>query len=138
MSENIDESGGSLPFGDDAQEEAVRQIGRTDKDGASVGHFTLTPASDTRPKELLCDVRPIIPVIFLPGVMGSPLVHATNGDDVFFPPNTDGLLGKAGALPALIGMWFRGGVKPGNPVRPDHDHGDTVWPGSRWQAPEGR
>lgn len=108
MSENIDESGGSLPFGDDAQEEAVRQIGRTDKDGASVGHFTLTPASDTRPKELLCDVRPIIPVIFLPGVMGSPLVHATNGDDVFFPPNTDGLLGKAGALPALIGMWFRG------------------------------
>lgn len=108
MSENIDESGGSTPFGDDAQEEAVRQIGRTDKDGASVGHFTLTPASDTRPKELLCDVRPIIPVIFLPGVMGSPLVHATNGDDVFFPPNTDGLLGKAGALPALIGMWFRG------------------------------
>ncbi|MDR9029603.1 hypothetical protein FEP55_04962 [Burkholderia multivorans] len=107
MSDNSDQTGGS-PFSDDAEQEVVRQVGRTDKDGASVGHFTLTPASDTRSKELLCDVRPIIPVIFLPGVMGSPLVNKDTGDDIFFPPNTDGMLGKAGALPALLGMWFRG------------------------------
>ncbi|MBU9398798.1 alpha/beta hydrolase [Burkholderia multivorans] len=107
MSDNSDQTGGS-PFSDDAEQEVVRQVGRTDKDGASVGHFTLTPASDTRSKELLCDVRPIIPVIFLPGVMGSPLVNKDTGDDIFFPPNTDGMLGKGGALPALLGMWFRG------------------------------
>ncbi|WP_261530221.1 esterase/lipase family protein [Burkholderia multivorans] len=107
MSDNSDQTGGS-PFSDDAEQEVVRQVGRTDKDGASVGHFTLTPASDTRSKELLCDVRPIIPVIFLPGVMGSPLVNKDTGDDIFFPPNTDGMLGKVGALPALLGMWFRG------------------------------
>ncbi|TCW87604.1 hypothetical protein C5O80_03320 [Burkholderia sp. SRS-46] len=108
MSENTDQSGGGSPFSDDGENEVVRQAGRPDKDGASVGHFTLTPASDTRPKELLCDVRPIIPVIFLPGVMGSPLVNTETGDEMFFAPETDGLFGKAGALPALIGMWFKG------------------------------
>ncbi|MFP3504329.1 esterase/lipase family protein [Burkholderia sp. SIMBA_062] len=108
MSDNTNQSGGGSPFSDDAEQEVVRQVGRTDKDGASVGHFTLTPASDTRSKELLCDVRPIIPVIFLPGIMGSPLVNKETGDEMFFPPNTDGMLGKAGALPALIGMWFKG------------------------------
>ncbi|KVN12678.1 hypothetical protein WT08_11130 [Burkholderia sp. MSMB1552] len=96
------------PFDDGAEQEVVQQIGRTDKDGASVGHFTLTPASDTRRKELLCDVRPIIPVIFLPGVMGSPLVNTETGDEMFFAPNTDGWLGDAGALPTLLGMWFKG------------------------------
>ncbi|HDR9588372.1 TPA: alpha/beta hydrolase [Burkholderia stabilis] len=108
MSENTDQSGGGSPFSDDAENEVVQQAGRTDKDGASVGNFTLTPASDTRSKELLCDVRPIIPVIFLPGVMGSPLVNTETGDEMFFAPETDGLLGKAGALPALIGLWFKG------------------------------
>lgn len=107
MSDNTNQTGGNSDFSDDP-EQVVRQVGRTDKDGASVGHFTLTPASDTRQKELLCDVRPIIPVIFLPGVMGSPLVNKDTGEDIFFPPNTDGMLGKAGALPALLGMWFRG------------------------------
>ncbi|MBU9613017.1 alpha/beta hydrolase [Burkholderia multivorans] len=108
MTDSTNQTRGISPFDDDAEQEIVRQVGRTDKDGASVGHFTLTPASDTRSKELLCDVRPIIPVIFLPGVMGSPLVNKDTGDDIFFPPNTDGMLGKAGALPALLGMWFRG------------------------------
>ncbi|WP_176047014.1 alpha/beta hydrolase [Burkholderia sp. BCC1644] len=108
MSENTEQSGGGSPFSDDAENEVVQQAGRTDKDGASVGHFTLTPASDTRSKELLCDVRPIIPVIFLPGVMGSPLMNTDTGDEMFFAPETDGLLGKAGALPALIGLWFKG------------------------------
>ncbi|WP_175761858.1 esterase/lipase family protein [Burkholderia ambifaria] len=108
MSENTDQSGGGSPFSDDAEKEVVQQAGRTDKDGASVGHFTLTPASDTRSKELLCDVRPIIPVIFLPGVMGSPLVNTETGDEMFFAPETDGLFGKVGALPALLGLWFKG------------------------------
>ena len=68
MSDNqADSQGNDSPFDDSAQQEVVRLAGRTDKDGASYAHATLTPASDTRPKEILCDVRPIIPVIFLPG-----------------------------------------------------------------------
>lgn len=75
MTDNTNDSAGGSPFSDSAEQDVVRVTSRTDKDGASVGHFTLTPASDTRQKELLCDVRPIMPVIFLPGVMGSPLVN---------------------------------------------------------------
>ncbi|CAG9196208.1 esterase/lipase family protein [Burkholderia vietnamiensis] len=100
--------GGDSPFSDDAEQEVVRQMGRTAPDGSSYGTFTLTPASDTRQKELLCDVRPIIPVIFLPGVMGSLLTDNENGNELFFAPNTDGMLGNLGALPALLGLWFTG------------------------------
>lgn len=108
MSDNqIGSQSGASPFGDDAEQEVVRLMGRTDKDGASYAHATLTPASDVRTKELLCDVRPIIPVIFLPGVMGSLLVDKETGDELFFAPNTDGPLQYVGALWKLLGMWFK-------------------------------
>ena len=100
--------GSGAPVDENAQQQVVRLSGRTDKDGASYAHATLTPASDTRPKELLCDVRPIIPVIFLPGVMGSLLTTKDTGDELFFAPNTDGVLPSIGALGTLIGLWFRG------------------------------
>ncbi|AJY39336.1 alpha/beta hydrolase [Burkholderia humptydooensis] len=110
MSDNpTDNPGGVAPSdGDAAEQEVVQVMGRTAPDGSSYGHFTLTPASDTRSKELLCDVRPIIPVIFLPGVMGSLLTNTDTGDEMFFAPNTDGMLGNLGGLPALLGLWFKG------------------------------
>lgn len=107
MSDNqADSQGNGSPFDDSAQQEVVRLAGRTDKDGASYAHATLTSASDTRPKEMLCDVRPIIPVIFLPGVMGSLLTFKDTGDEMLFAPNSDTVLADIGALGALIGMWF--------------------------------
>lgn len=107
MSDNQADGQGSVsPFDDNAQQEVVRLAGRTDKEGASYTHATLTPASDTRPKEMLCDVRPIIPVIFLPGVMGSLLTFKDTGDEMLFAPNTDTVLSNVGALGSLIGMWF--------------------------------
>ncbi|NYH16283.1 esterase/lipase family protein [Paraburkholderia bryophila] len=107
MSDNQTDNQGSSPFDDNAEQEVVQQTGRTHADGSSYGTFTLTPDSDKRGKELLCDVRPIIPVIFLPGVMGSLLTDKVTGDELFFAPNTDGMLGSVGALPALIGLWFK-------------------------------
>lgn len=107
MSDNQTDNQGGTPFDDGTEQEVVQQTGRTHADGSSGGSFTLTPASDKSTKELLCDVRPIIPVIFLPGVMGSLLTDKNTGDELFFAPNTDGLLGPVGALPALIGLWFK-------------------------------
>jgi hypothetical protein len=107
MSDNQTGNQGGTPFDDDAEQQVVQQTGRTHADGSSYGTFTLTPESDKRSKELLCDVRPIIPVIFLPGVMGSLLADKDTGDELFFAPNTDGMLGSVGALPALIGLWFK-------------------------------
>lgn len=107
MSDNqADSHGSGSPFDDSSLQEVVRLAGRTDKDGASYAHATLTPSSDTRPKEMLCDVRPIIPVIFLPGVMGSLLTFKDTGDEMLFAPNTDSVVSDIGALGALIGMWF--------------------------------
>ncbi|MCA7948638.1 hypothetical protein LGM32_32885, partial [Burkholderia vietnamiensis] len=77
------------PFNNDFDQDVVQLMGHTAPDGSSFGKFTLTPASDTRQKELLCDVRPIIPVIFIPGVMGTLLVNKNTGDEMFFPPNAD-------------------------------------------------
>ncbi|MFL9990515.1 alpha/beta hydrolase [Paraburkholderia sediminicola] len=107
MSDNQTGNQGGTPFDDDAEQQVVQQTGRTHADGSSYGTFTLTPESDKRSKELLCDVRPIIPVIFLPGVMGSLLADKDTGDELFFAPNTDGMMGAVGALPALIGLWFK-------------------------------
>lgn len=106
MSDNQTGNQGGSPFNGYAEQEVVQQTGRTHADGSSYATFTLTPASDTRRKELLCDARPIIPVIFLPGVMGSLLTDKDTGDELFFAPNTDGMLGKLGALGPLIGLWF--------------------------------
>ncbi|WP_174915282.1 esterase/lipase family protein [Burkholderia lata] len=91
------------PFNDNFDQEAVQLMGRTAPDGSSFGQFTLTPASDTRSKELLCDVRPIIPVIFIPGVMGTLLVNENTGDEMFFPPNAG-----PGDSKASAGAWLYG------------------------------
>lgn len=101
-----DQAGHAAPGGGDLEQEVVQLIGRTDSDGTSYAIATLTPASDTRRKEILLDPRPIIPVIFLPGVMGSLLANRDTGEAVFFAPNTDGLLQYAGALWSLLGWWF--------------------------------
>ncbi|WP_434110413.1 esterase/lipase family protein [Paraburkholderia caffeinilytica] len=91
------------PFNNDFDQDVVQVMGRTAPDGSSFGSFTLTPASDTRRKELLCDVRPIIPVIFIPGVMGTLLVNEKTGDEMFFPPNA-----APGDSKAAAGAWLYG------------------------------
>jgi len=107
MTDHQENNHGSSRPDDDPQEEVVRIIARTDRNGHAYARMTLTPASDTRRKEVLCDVRPIIPVIFLPGVMGSLLADKDTGGELFFAPNTDGALQSVGALAALVRMWFQ-------------------------------
>ncbi|WDD91461.1 alpha/beta hydrolase [Burkholderia sp. FERM BP-3421] len=91
--------------GDDAG--VVRLASRTDVDGHSSARAPLTPADDTRAKESLHDLRPIIPVIFIPGVMGSPLATKDSGDAAWSPPNTDTMGAILGALCSLVAGWFR-------------------------------
>jgi len=107
MTDHQENNHGSSRPDDDLQEEVVRIIARTDRNGHAFARMTLTPASDTRRKEVLCDVRPIIPVIFLPGVMGSLLADKDTGGELFFAPNTDGALQSVLALADLIRMWFQ-------------------------------
>jgi hypothetical protein len=93
--------------GDDAEQQVVRLASQTDEDGHSSAQAPLTPADDTRVKECLHDVRPIIPVIFIPGVMGSPLAAKDSGDEAWSAPNTDTIGATLGGLCSLIAGWFR-------------------------------
>nr|WKF59812.1 hypothetical protein HUO10_004323 [Paraburkholderia busanensis] len=92
---------------DDAEQEVVRLASRTDKDGHSAAQAPLTPADDTRVKETLHCVRPTIPVIFIPGVMGSPLATKDSGDMAWSAPNTDTITSGLAGLCSLIAGWFR-------------------------------
>ncbi|KVQ55180.1 hypothetical protein WT21_02400 [Burkholderia territorii] len=94
--------------GDDESEQQVVRLGsHTDESGDSYAHATLTPADDTRAKETLHDLRPIIPVIFIPGVMGSPVVARESGEEVFSAPNLDTLGAKLGGLLSVLFGWFQ-------------------------------
>ncbi|WP_239511563.1 alpha/beta hydrolase [Burkholderia sp. JP2-270] len=56
-------------------------------DGKQCTNATLTPDSDRRNKVVQCDPRPAIPIIFIPGVMGSLLISKKTGEPVWDPPN---------------------------------------------------
>ncbi|WP_243772026.1 esterase/lipase family protein [Burkholderia anthina] len=58
-----------------------------ERGGGSSARVTLTPDSNTCTKEIDCDPRQPIPVIFIPGVMGSLLLDRNTGDETWSPPN---------------------------------------------------
>ncbi|RQZ59310.1 triacylglycerol lipase [Burkholderia sp. Bp9004] len=110
MSENQPDSPGTPGQGsgdDEAEHEVVRLSSHTDEGGDSYAHATLTPADDTRAKETLHDLRPIIPVIFIPGVMGSPIVTKDTGDEAFFAPNMDTVGSMLGGFLSVLFGWFQ-------------------------------
>ncbi|RXV72482.1 alpha/beta hydrolase [Burkholderia stabilis] len=110
MTENQPDSPGTPGQGsgdDEAEQEVVRLASHTDEGGDSYAHATLTPPDDTRAKETLHDLRPIIPVIFIPGVMGSPIVTADTGEEAFFAPNMDTVGAMLGGFLSVIVGWFQ-------------------------------
>jgi hypothetical protein len=82
---------------------------RLDENGNALAYAVLTSKDDTREKIINCDVRPVVPIIFLPGVMGTNL--QTKDDDgipVWTPPNLDSTFDKLSAFFSLLGWWSRG------------------------------
>jgi hypothetical protein len=70
-------------------EEITAQSNLTDIGGQALTSTRLTRASDTRTVAVL-HVSTVIPVIFIPGIMGTNLQN-DKGKTVWEPPNTDGL-----------------------------------------------
>ncbi|WP_244118540.1 lipase family alpha/beta hydrolase [Burkholderia gladioli] len=83
------------------QGDAVVFHGQPEPGGGSAAKVTLTPDADTRKKEVHVDPRPSIPVIFIPGVMGSLLINKNTGEDLWNPPNSK----SAGIGFAWHGYW---------------------------------
>jgi pimeloyl-ACP methyl ester carboxylesterase len=72
-----------------------------DEQGISEAKACLTPSSDKTRKVVECDPRPIVPVVFLPGVMGTNL-KASDGKPAWTPPNVGGPMEVANAIVTLV------------------------------------
>ncbi|KAI3591823.1 hypothetical protein D9X30_3108 [Cupriavidus sp. U2] len=92
----------------DGGSQTVRLPTGLDFDGTPIASAVLTPDSDRCVKEIHCDPRTPIPVIFLPGVMGSLLANSQNGREVWYPPNMDGVASGFAAFFAVLRGWLRG------------------------------
>lgn len=82
-------------------ETATMISSRLDERGIPEAQACLTPSSDKTSKIVECDPRPIVPVVFLPGVMGTNL-QASDGKPAWTPPNLGGPIEVADAIVTLV------------------------------------
>ncbi|WP_417224575.1 esterase/lipase family protein [Achromobacter spanius] len=82
-----------------------------DELGRRVYSTRLTPTEDKRAKVLLCSVPAPIPVVFLPGIMGTNLRNKESKESVWRPPNTGFSIGDIFGLIAAIFTWWSRGPK---------------------------
>ncbi|MGE6915156.1 esterase/lipase family protein [Achromobacter kerstersii] len=79
--------------------------------GRRVYSTRLTPTEDKREKVLLCSLPAPIPVVFLPGIMGTNLRNRETKAEVWMPPNTGFSIGDIFGLIAAIFTWWSRGPK---------------------------
>jgi pimeloyl-ACP methyl ester carboxylesterase len=91
-----------------SNEEVV--IGKTrDLDGKPIYETQLTPTDDTRCKVLETKLPAVIPIVFIPGIMGSNLKNKKTNDPVWRPPNKSlNLADILGVVTALVSWGFKG------------------------------
>lgn len=92
----------------DEKDEVLLPTGDWDDDGRPVARARLTALKDQREKVVEADTDAVIPVIFVPGIMGTNLKSTITGDPVWRPPNTDGVGAILGALGQMVVFLFRG------------------------------
>jgi pimeloyl-ACP methyl ester carboxylesterase len=86
-------------------EEIIAESNRNDKDGRPLTTTRLTPESDTNTVAILQAPLVVIPIIFIPGIMGTNLQNL-DGTVVWNPPNMDGVGPLANAIGQLIKYKF--------------------------------
>lgn len=92
----------------DEKQEVILPGGNWDADGRPIARVRLTQLKDQRDKVVEADTDAVIPVIFLPGIMGTNLKSKITGDPVWRPPNLDGVGAVLGALGQMFVFLFRG------------------------------
>ena len=105
----------------------VRQEGR-DEQGRPVANTRLTPNADARECVVLCEPDKVIPIVFLPGIMGTNLRGENGGGTVWRPPNLDGVMPVLGAIGTMIGFFFRGPATRQRRLAPDSTEVDERGP----------
>lgn len=101
----------------------------TSEDGVAHATVVLTEHSDKRDKVIKCDVRQAIPIIFLPGVMGTLLRRkGKNSESVWSPPNDDTFFSAAGALFPVLGWKSKNAQTRQTQLNPDEAEVDDQGP----------
>jgi hypothetical protein len=121
-----DSDNGITPSAD--QDDVVRIRGSLDENGTPFARLVLTPNHDKRVKEILFERRPAIPVIFLPGVMGSLLVNKDTGATVWHPPNIDAVGSTITGVASVLAGWFASAASREKRFNPDDAVVDTSGP----------
>ena len=90
-----------------------------DADGLPLARTRLTHGADQRDKVVLAAPQAVIPIVFLPGIMGTNLKSKETGNVVWRPPNTDGFFSILDAIGQLIAFAFRGAATRQRRLHPD-------------------
>jgi len=78
-----------------------------DKEGHPVASTRLTLAQDKRENVIHAAPITVIPIVFIPGIMGTNLQSA-NGEIIWRPPNLDGVGAILDAVGQMFAFFFRG------------------------------
>ncbi|MDB6141991.1 MAG: alpha/beta hydrolase [Pseudomonas sp.] len=63
-----------------------------DENGDVIATTTMCPSSSQKEKSIMCKSGPVVPVIFIPGIMGTNLINVRRGKPVWVAPNVDGVV----------------------------------------------
>ncbi|WP_336334041.1 alpha/beta hydrolase [Pseudomonas putida] len=73
-----------------------------DESGELVAHTTLSPSSDPIDKTIFCKSKTVVPIIFIPGIMGTNLMNMRTKKRVWAAPNMDGVIPFGKTLGLLL------------------------------------
>src|SRR5690606_35297906 len=98
------------------EESKNRRIGtRTDKDGIRVGRSFASPMQDTRRSEIQVPPNEVVPIVFVPGIMGSNLRNRQSKESVW----------NASTLLSLAWQWaFRSAKTRQSKLNPETTEAD--------------
>ncbi|WP_145193614.1 triacylglycerol lipase [Pseudomonas sp. URMO17WK12:I11] len=78
-----------------------------DEDSMLTATTTLSSSTDPREKCVAYKRHKIVPIIFIPGIMGTNLMNMKTKKRVWVAPNMDGLFPVVKTLGLLFGSWFK-------------------------------
>ncbi|KMY01888.1 hypothetical protein V476_12345 [Pseudomonas syringae KCTC 12500] len=78
-----------------------------DADGELMATTTMSRSNDPVEKSVPCKSGKVVPIIFIPGVMGTNLMNMKTRERAWAAPNMDGVFPVLKTVGLLLGSWFK-------------------------------